>query len=676
MLGNISPSNRARRHGGAIRFASPHFCLLLAFSLSSLNPAGVAAQRGALNGEWPAYGGDSGSTKYSNLDQIRPETLDDLVVAWRWRSPDNDISGPLEFFHETTPLMVNGVLFTITNFSIIAAINPETGDTLWQFDPESYLNPAGQNWTLRSRGVAYWADGADRRILALTADSQLLALDADTGSPISSFGTNGFIDLQAAIPRIPEPHNYRMTSPPLICRDVVVAGSAIHDNVANKEGPPGDIRGFDVRTGDLLWTFHTIPRSGEFGTSTWGNDPDSGLPSWQFSGGANAWTPMSADEDLGYVYAATGCPTNENYGGHRPGDNLFANTLLCLDAETGQRVWHFQIVHHDIWDYDLPCAPILLDITVDGQPIAAVAQLTKQGFCFVFDRATGDPVWPINEVAVPQSSTADEVTSPTQPMPTKPPPFERQGVDTDELLNDTPTIEQDALNIVNAHAFGSLFTPPSTTSTILVPGRAGGANWGGGAVDVQRGRLFVSSTGPTADVVELVTPSSGNLDLVTQISGLGAPAGFPSVFKPPWGSITAYDMNQGQILWQVPNAPPDGVIGLGAVLATHSLLFFQNRNEDVLRAFDTDTGEALWSMDLGASVTGVPMTYQHEGKQYIVVAVGRSGETKELVALALSSIPIEATSTASRIATIFIVFALATIVCVFGFYRRPTKNVK
>lgn len=603
-------------------------------------PVAGWGQGGASGGEWRSYGGDSGSTKYSPLNQINKATVDGLAVVWRWRSPDNDITGPKNLAFEATPLMVNGTLYTSTSFSQVAAINAETGQTLWTHDPQTYLAPSLPA-RLTHRGVAYWADGADKRIFMATGDARLVSLDADTGQLDPSFGTNGEVDLRVGIPRIADPGKYGSRSPPMVYNDVVIVGSSIGDSVIDKEGPPGDVRAFDARTGALIWTFHTIPRAGEFGLATWGNDPVSGQASWEYTGAANVWAPMSLDEELGYVYLAVSCPTNNYYGGQRPGDNLFANSLVCLDALTGERIWHFQIVHHDIWDYDLSCAPNLIDVPVDGMNVKAVAQLTKHGYCFVFDRETGDPIWPIVEVAVPQSTLLNEVTSATQPVPTKPPPFERQGIDFSELLDFTPALHDAAVDIVNMHNFGPLFTPHSVVSTIVMPSIGGGANWGGGSFDPESGTLFVTSTGALPTVIGLAPPAGGNLDFISiSVSALAGPSGNLSVLRPPWGSITAYDLRDGTIRWQAPNVPPFGNWGVSSSLVTKSLLFSQNRSETKLRAYDKDTGAVVWEHELGAHGTGAPMTYMVNGKQFIVVAVGTANEMTELVALALPGIPV------------------------------------
>ena len=359
------------------------------------------AQSDTASGGWPVYGGDAASTKYSPLDQIDRSNVSRLELAWRWRSPDNDVPAVRNVAFEATPLMIDGVLYTSTSGSQAAAIDAETGETLWVYDPRSWASGRPPNNGFLHRGVAAWTDGPDGalRIFLATGDARLIALDAASGRPVPAFGAGGTVDLRAGIPRLDGTAiQYGMTSPPAICGDVVIVGSSIHDGEITPPSPPGDVRGYDARTGERRWTFHTIPRAGEAGVETWEND------SWRENGGANVWAPMSVDREHGRVYLPVSAPTNNYYGGRRPGDNLYGNSLVALDCATGRRLWHFQTVHHDIWDNDLPAAPNLVDLVVDGREVEAVAQITKQGFVFVFDRATGEPIWPIDEVAVPPST--------------------------------------------------------------------------------------------------------------------------------------------------------------------------------------------------------------------------------------------------------------------------------
>ena len=432
--------------------------------------------------EWLSYGGDKASSKYSPIDQIGGDNFSRLQVAWTWRSAEEEITKAnpdlKTWVWESTPLMVNGVLYVSTSLSQVAAIDASTGKTRWVYDPETWKNGTPSNNGFVHRGVSYWADGDDQRILFGTGDGYLICLNAETGKPIPTFGRDGRIDLTQGLGRPVDRRLYGVSSPPIICHDVVVMGSKVHDVPLAKEMPPGDVRGFDVRTGQQRWQFRSIPGEGEFGNETW----DEG--SWKTTGAANVWTLMSADDELGYVYLPFSTPSNDWYGGQRPGDGLFGESLVCLDARTGKRIWHFQIVHHGLWDYDLPAAPNLIDVRVNGTPVKAVAQVTKQGFVYVFDRVTGRPIWPIEERPVPQSTVPGERSSRTQPFPTKPAPFDRQGVSESDVVDFTPELRKQALAVLARYNYGPLYTPPSIEKpTIQMPGWAGGASWAGAACD-------------------------------------------------------------------------------------------------------------------------------------------------------------------------------------------------
>ncbi len=378
----------------------------------------LQAQVGVPARQWPTYGGDAGSTKYSPLDQITRDNVDELRIVWEWQSADNPIvmanrrelpALPAAF--KSTPILADGVLYLKTSLSQAAAIDAATGETLWVFDPGTWEGARPANTGFNSRGVAYWSDGEEARVFLPTGDAYLYALDARTGQPIADFGADGAIDATQGLRRPIPRGDYQLMGAPMVVGDVVVIGSVIFDSFRYQLGPPGDIRGFDVRTGEEVWEFHTIPQEGEFGNETWEDG------SWRYTGAANAWGSLSADLELGYVYVPLGTPTNDYYGGHRLGDNLFAESIVCLDARSGERVWHFQFAHHGLWDYDAAAAPILVDLTVDGRPIKAVAVVTKQAYTFVFDRVTGAPVWPIEERPAPPSSVPGERASPTQPHP-------------------------------------------------------------------------------------------------------------------------------------------------------------------------------------------------------------------------------------------------------------------
>ncbi|MDP3739287.1 MAG: pyrroloquinoline quinone-dependent dehydrogenase [Hyphomonadaceae bacterium] len=613
--------------------------------------------------EWRAYGSDNFSSKYSALDQIDRRNVASLKIAWEWLSPDAEIIranpnlglAPGEF--QATPIMADGVLYTSTAMSQVAAIDPATGQTIWVFDPETWKHGRPTSKGFQHRGVAWWQDGEDTRIIIATGDNRLIALNAGTGAKITTFGANGEVDLaKVGLQReiVANPTDvFGSTSPPTICRDVIVVGQYIHDRSVQPVMPPGDVRGFDVRTGALRWTFHVIPAKDEPGYETWA--PGTA----EKTGNGNVWTMMSADEELGLVYLPTSCPTNNFFGGERPGDNLYANSLVAVEAETGNRRWHFQIVHHDVWDYDLPCAPNLVDITVKGRRIKAVAQLTKHGFCFVFDRATGEPVWPIEERAVPQSTVAPERTSATQPFPTRPAPFERQGLTEADLIDFTPEIKAEAAAILKTLNAGPLFTPLGETATTVLPSWVGGANWWGAAVDPETGVIYIPSI---TGVVQMALDQTGKRlgegggdeEIAGRAGVVVGPRNMPLV-KPPYGRITAIDLNTGDHLWMQPNAPgakddarfkpfDPGWIGTNArtgPLLTKTLLFMGEGPHDprntrkVLRAWDKANGAVVAEILLPDNTHGPPMTYMADGKQFIVCGMGFRNSPHRLVALAL-----------------------------------------
>ena len=660
----------------------------------------VSAQHGApSNGEWPTYGGDLGGSKYSPLDQITRENFDELTIAWRWRSADAQLSIRMPdggewtadarlIFEElnrrdpdrwreglpptitnlkATPLMTGGRLFINMPTSAGAAIDARTGETLWVYNPKSYeegTTTMSARWN--QRGVAYWSDGPDRndeRIYWGTGNGYLVCVDAKSGQPCLDFGDDGRIDLMEDIPRATRDERdwlnamlYSVQSPPLVVGDTVVTPMSISSFNIVKESPPGWMRGFDTRTGRTKWTFHTIPQADEFGNDTWEGD------SWRETGKVGVWSFMSADPKLGHLYLPLNTPAPDYYGGHRLGANLFAESLVALDLETGQRVWHFQFVHHGLWDYDLPTAPNLLDVVVDGQPVKAVAQVTKQGFVFVFNRETGEPIWPIEERPVPTDTDLEgEVPWPTQPFPTRPAPFEYQGITVDDLVDFTPEIRQMAIDALEPFRIGPLYTPQSLRGTVFRPGTGGGANWSGAAVDPETGVLYVPSTNAYAvKQYRIPDPDEGATLRYIELRGGNAPRpelpqGLP-LFKPPYSRLTAIDMNTGEHVWMTPTGSGDRIrqhprlrhlqlppLGgdasrsgplLTKTLLLHAVTTGGTSDGPRLVAYDKASGEELASVDLPGGTIGTPMTYALDGRQYIALTVGGS-DVPELIALAL-----------------------------------------
>ena len=637
----------------------------------------AAAQQGAPNGEWPYYGGDVGGTKYSGLDQIDATNFNDLEIAWRWQSADagfdlealREIHDDLSLVNlKVTPLMVGGVLYVVTPLRLAVALDAGTGETLWVHNPEVIRNTkfSINSSNFSSRGGAYWRDGNDEFFYYGTPDGYLLALDARTGEPAAGFGNNGRVDLAAELPRNGrgmvdwKGHPFvSVNSPPLVARGVIVTPLSISDQPIAREQVPGWVQGVDARTGETRWMFKTVPESDDFGVDTWGGD------SWRYTGGANVWSAFAADEELGFVYLPTGTPTNDYYGGHRPGDNLFAESIVALDIETGAREWYFQAVHHGVWDYDFPTHPNLVDVTVDGRPTRALAQVSKQGFTYVFDRVTGEPVWPIEERPVDtDTDLPGEVLAPTQPFPTRPAPFEYQGSSIDDLVDFTPELREMAIDAVRNHRLGGLFSPPMLSveggmqGTIQRPALAGGANWGGSAVDPETGILYVPSVNAYS-ILKYVTPEEEGANLNYTQGGFQTPSLMPQglpLFKPPYSRMTAIDLNTGDHAWMQPNGngdrfrnhprlrdlnlPPLGGDGRGGPVLTKTLLVSalsaggeSNNDGPRLIARDKVTGAIVGSIDLPGGAIGTPMTYLDEGRQYIALTVG--GDVPELVAFAL-----------------------------------------
>ena len=631
-------------------------CLMLLFIQAG------TAQKGAGTTEWRHYGGDAGGTKYSPLDQINAENVKDLQIVWRWRTAS--LGQPTENNWQVTPLLVGDTLyFTAGPGRSAVALDAASGDTKWTYRLDE--GERGQRAPrTNNRGLAYWSDGnGAERIILITPGYQMVALDAKSGKPIPDFGTNGIVDLWEGLDRQVQPNEIGSSSPAMIVGNVAVVGNALLSGTAPRSmnNVPGYIRGYDVLTGKLLWTFHTIPKPGEFGYDTWEDN------SAEHTGNTGAWAPLSADLELGYVYVPVETPTGDYYGGHRPGNNLFGDSIVCLDAKTGKRIWHYQLIHHDIWDWDTASAPVLLDVTVDGRPRKIVAQVTKQGWAYVFDRITGEPIWPIIERPVPQTDVPGEKTSPTQPIPTKPAPFDRQGVTEADLIDFTPELKAEALRIASQFKLGPIYTPPIVENTngklgtLTVPHNQGAANWESAAADPETGILYVPSI--TNWWGAALTPGGDRSDM--KYIGRGArvepPMGLP-IIKPPWGRITAIDLNTGDHVWMVPNGQaPDyvknhpalaGIDLSGAgnperapLLVTKTLLFsgdgpglFSSGPQGggkKFRALDKKTGRTIHEMELPANETGLPMTFMAGGRQFIVVAIGARNFPAELIALAL-----------------------------------------
>ena len=679
------------------RWIAVVFCALAASVAISSGQKQPAAADHAVSGEWRGYGGDKSFQRYSPLDQVQRGNVKDLQVVWARPSIDpqyREVFPDLvpSNYLRSTPIMINGVLYASNGVGLIEAFDAATGKTKWVQKPfpKSLKEAAGQSL----RGVEYWRSGSQERIIAIRAE-YLYSIDAKTGEPDSNFGESGKVFLSR---RTIQNATFFATNGPLVANDVIIVGGnggakvggGYGDSGIQKEAAPDDIRGYDAHNGKLLWTFHVMPREGERGLETWGKD------SWRYVGNMGNWGPMTADEKLGLVYVPLTAPTLSYYGGHRPGSNLYSDSLVALNTRTGKLMWYFQTVHHDLWDYDLASPPILGDINVAGRPIKAVMQASKTGFLFVFDRESGKPVWPIEERPVPQSKVPGEETSPTQPFPTKPPPFDRQGVTEDDLIDFTPALHQEAVKIARQFVLGPIFTPPSLMSnepggmkgTLELPGVWGTGNWNTGAFDPDTGMYYaVARTNPT--VYGLIKADDPDATIDYQIGGEPrrydgeeeivlpgdrpnprrnnllpvppkGPSGLP-LLKPPYGSVTAYDMNKGEKLWTIANGdgprnhpllknlnlPPLGEPGRPAPLLTKTLLFLGESSDAIsgrdgapgprkFRAYDKASGDVIWEKELPAGTTGGPITYMVDGRQYVVVPIGGKDWGAGWVALALA----------------------------------------
>jgi quinoprotein glucose dehydrogenase len=576
-------------------------------------------------------------THYFPLDQIHRGNVAQLKQVWEWKTGEQ----PLPEFSTTpgafqaTPVLIGKTLYLSTPYNRVVALDSETGRELWAYDPKAYVDGQVPNGTgFVHRGVASWRDSRTGKLrILMNSRYRLIELDADTGSPVSTFGDNGIVNLVAGLRWETNPKHYTNTSPPVVYKDLVIVGNGVADRLVYKKDPPGDVRAFDARTGKLAWTFYTVPRAGEFGVETWGSGSET------FTGHTNVWAPMTLDDARGLLYLPVSTPSNDNYGGARPGANLFAESLVCLDAATGKRKWHYQLVHHGLWDYDPPGPPVL------GKSGAAdvVVQLTKMGFAFVFDRVSGKPIWPIEERAVPKSDVPGEQSWPTQPFPLKPPPFSEQGVALDDAFDLTPELKAEAQAEMKKYRIGPIFTPPSIEGTLMRPGIVGGANWGGGAYDPASGILFVRSTNSPALAKLAADPDA------RYVMGPGGGTTFHNgipLLKPPYAHLTAIDLTKGEIVWRVPfgddarlRAHPAlkdvklpeklGASGNAGAIVTKGGIIFVGGGDTAIHAVDTLDGHDLWSFDLGRRTSGNPMTFvTPSGKQIVVIASGAGRDAR------------------------------------------------
>jgi quinoprotein glucose dehydrogenase len=677
----------------------------------------IAAQRGAApNGEWTTYGADLGNTRYSPLDQINAGNFDKLEIVWRFKT---DAFGPRpEYQFQSTPLMVKGVVYsTAGTRRAVVALDAGTGELRWMYSLHEGARGEAAPRQLSGRGLAYWTDGRDERILYVTPGYQLIALDAKSGDPVRSFGRNGIVDLKQDNDQVVDPvtGEIGLHAAPVVAGNTIIIGAAhLSGGVPRgKTNEKGYVRGFDVRTGRRLWIFHTIPRPGEFGNDTWLAD------SWSYTGNTGMWSQMSIDEELGLAYLPIETPTGDYYGGHRPGDNLFGETLVAVDLKTGQRRWHYQFVHHGIWDHDIPCAPILADITVNGKPIKALAQPTKQAFLFVLDRVTGKPIWPVEERPVEKGDVPGEWYAPTQPFPLDARgnsfQYDLNGFSRDDLIDFTPELRAEAEKVVARYKIGPIYTPPTVSKaegplgTLQLAINGGGTVWAGGSFDPETRILYVYSR-RSPGVLGLIKPDPAKNDMnyvqgsaltgaraavpmgaapgrapVTIASGAAPAAAGPaapaagrgaaaapaggggllvqglSLVKPPYGSISAISLDRGEILWRIAHGdtpdnvrnhpalkgldiPRTGQPGIVGTLVTKTLLIAGEPQVTsaaghprgaLLRAYDKATGKDAGAVLMPSQQTGSPMTYLHDGKQYIVVAIGGGNYSGELLAFRL-----------------------------------------
>ena len=623
--------------------------------------------------EWREYGADKGGLKYSPLTQITPDNIDSIIPAWEYRH--GDISQGSAFEAKTsflaTPIVADGTLFFCTGFSRVVALDPETGKELWTFDPELRTRSSKGPYPLSCRGVAYWGGSqerntgdCDRRVYLGTRDSELIALDANTGKPCREFGVKGRVSLREGIGDAP-PWEYYPTSPPIVVRDIVVVGALVADQL-RLDAPSGVVRAFDLETGALRWAWDPVP------PGPGGSSPEDGetIDSLFRPGTPNVWAPMSADEERGIVFVPTGNPSPDSYGGLRNGNDYYGSSTVALDVQTGKVLWHYQFVHNDLWDYDTPAQPALFELPAVGRGRPGLAQATKMGHIFLLDRETGDPLYPVEERPVPQAGAVPgEKLSPTQPFPTHPPPIHDHDLDVDDAWGFTPIDAGFCRELIASFRSEGIFTPPSLEGSIQYPGSAGGANWGGVSIDPSRGLLFVNQNHlpmaqkliPRAEFEKLdpdaavypdeLYPMAGTpygLKRISLLSNFGAPCA-----RPPWGSLTAIDLAGGRVVWSVPlgttrdQAPFPLWLGLGTPnaggsLATASgLVFIGATTDKFLRAFAAESGEEIWRARLPYTANATPITYRlrKDGRQFVVIAAGGHGWSESGDALIAYALP-------------------------------------